>query len=283
MSSRSSTALAKPMRGNIGPDDEPLGAEDDARQTFIAHIRELRTRLKWAVLSIIGGVVICYGFAEYIFEWLMQPVFAALPEDGKQLVFVSAVEPLWVYLKVGAFAGIFVASPLVLWQIWKFIAPGLYRSERRLAIPFVVLGTLFFVAGGAFARYAVLPFAFEYLVQEFANEHLRAMLTMQAQLSLVLTFVLAFGIIFELPLILTMLAKLGLVQHSFLRKYRRWAIVLNVILAAIITPTGDPFNLALMAIPLMVCYELGIIGARFAEPEGDQSPKNEEPQHEPAD
>lgn len=256
-------------RGNIGPDDEPLSPEDDVRQSLIEHLEELRVRLKWAILSVIGGVVVCYAFAEPIFHWLMQPVFAALPPDNKQLVFTSAIEPLWVYLKVGAYGGLFLASPLVLWQGWKFISPGLYRSERRLAVPFVVLGTVFFVAGGAFSRYAILPFAFDYLVGEFTTPDLRAMLSMQEQLSLVLTLVLAFGIIFELPLILTMLAKLGLVKSSFLTKYRRWAIVLNTVLAAIITPTGDPFNLALMAIPLMICYELGILGAKLVEKKDD--------------
>lgn len=255
--------LAK--RGNIGPDDEPIAPEDDVQLKLTDHLEELRVRLKWAIISIIGGIVVCYGAAEYIFHWLMVPVFAALPEDNKQLVFTSAVEPLFVYLKVGAYAGLFASSPLVLWQAWKFIAPGLYRSERRLAVPFVVLGTLFFVAGGAFCRYAILPFAFDYLLGEFTTVDLRAMLSMQEQLSLVLTLVLAFGIIFELPLILTMLAKLGIVSSKFLTKYRRWAIVLNVMLAAIITPTGDPFNLMLMAVPLMICYELGVLGAKLVE------------------
>lgn len=260
-------ALAR--RGDAGTDERRQSSEPEVRLSLTEHLEELRVRVKWAVVSIIGGVVVCYGFSEWIFHWLMTPVFDALPEGDKQLVFTSAIEPLWVYLKVGAYAGLFASSPLVLWQAWKFIAPGLYSSERRLAAPFVVLGTAFFVAGGAFCRYAILPFAFGYLVGEFTTVNLRAMLTMQEQLSLVLTLVLAFGIIFELPLILTMLARLGLVKSSFLTKYRRWAIVFNTVLAAIITPTGDPFNLALMAIPLMICYELGVLGAKLVEKKDD--------------
>lgn len=257
--------LSRLNRPNPGDDDAPTGAEDDVELSLVDHLEELRKRLKWALISVVGGIIVCYGFAEHIFSWLMQPVFAALPEGDQQLVFTSAIEPLWVYLKVGAYAGLFLSSPLVFWQAWKFVSPGLYRQERRLAVPFVGLATVFFVAGGAFCRYAILPFAFDYLVKEFASVNLKAMLTMQEQLSLVLTLVLAFGVIFELPLILTMLAKLGLVSSAFLVKYRRWAVVLNTVLAAVITPTGDPFNLALMAIPLMVCYELGVLGAKIVE------------------
>lgn len=266
MSTASSPAQDRlARRGHTGPDDEPVAPEDDVQLSLMDHLEELRTRLKYTVLSAIGGIVVCYAFAEEIFHWLMAPVFAALPPDNKQLIFTSAVEPFFVYLKVGAYAGIFASAPLILWQAWKFISPGLYRAERRLAVPFVALGTLFFASGGAFCRYVVLPFAFEYLVSQFTTVDVRAMLSMQEQLSLVLVMVLAFGIIFELPLILTMLAKLGLVSSKFLRKHRRWAVVLNLVLAAIITPTGDPLNLALMAGPLLVCYELGILGAKLVE------------------
>lgn len=241
------------------------GPEDDVQLTLMDHLEELRKRLKYSILSAIAGIVVCYAFAEEIFLWLMQPVLAALPEGERTLVFTSALEPFFVYLKIGAYAGLFASAPLILVQVWLFISPGLYRRERRFAVPFVTLGTLFFVAGAVFCRFVVLPYAFEYLVLQFSNPVFKPMLNMTDQLSLVLAMLLAFGVIFELPLILTMLARLGIVSSAFLAKHRRWAIVLNVVLAAILTPTGDPFNLALMAGPLVVCYELGILGARIVE------------------
>lgn len=270
MTSAASPAQDKlARRGEPDPEVGPTAPEDDVPLSLTDHLQELRVRLKYTVMSMVGGIVVCYAFAEQIFHWLMAPVFAALPQDNRQLIFTSAIEPFFVYLKVGAYAGLFASAPLVLWQGWKFVAPGLYRSERRLAVPFVTLGTLFFIAGGAFCRYVVLPFAFQYMVEQFSTEDLKAFLSMQEQLSLVLTMVLAFGIIFELPLILTLLAKLRIVSSKFLRKHRRWALVLNLILAALITPSGDAFNLMLMAGPMVLCYELGILGARLVE-DGDE-------------
>lgn len=271
MSTASSPSQDKlATREEVDPEAGPVAPEDDVPLSLTDHLQELRVRLKYTVLSMLGGIVVCYGFAEHIFHWLMTPVFAALPEDNRQLIFTSAIEPFFVYLKVGAYAGLFASAPLVLWQGWKFVAPGLYRSERKLAIPFVTLGTVFFIAGGAFCRYVVLPFAFQYMVQQFSTDDLKAFLSMQEQLSLVLTMVLAFGIIFELPLILTLLAKMRVVSSKFLRKHRRWALVLNLILAALITPSGDAFNLMLMAGPMVICYELGILGARLVEGEEDE-------------
>jgi len=190
----------------------------------------------------------------------MRPVIAALPEGEKALHFSSSVEPFFIYLKVGLYAGLFLASPAILWQVWAFIAPGLYRRERRKILPFVLAATLFFVSGAAFCYLVILPPAFEFLISS-AGPDIKPVLMMDQQLGLVMALVLAFGIIFELPLVLTFLGMIGVVDHKFLAKYRRHAIVLNVIIAAVVTPTGDPFNLALMAVPMLLCYELGVLGA----------------------
>lgn len=259
-----SAAIEKAVPSEAGA-DAPQGPEDDVHLTLMDHLQEFRRRLVYAAYAVVAGVGLGYGFADRIFYWLMAPVIEALPEGEKQLVFTSAVDPFFVNLKTSFYAGIFFASPMILYQLWAFVSPGLYRKERQLAAPFVVLGTAFFVGGGAFGRLLVLPYAFEYLVQGFADPRLRPMLDMSSQLDLVLLMVLGFGLIFELPLVLTLLALVGVVSSKFLVKYRRHAIVGNVVLAAVITPTGDPFNLALMAVPLIVCYEAGIVGARLVE------------------
>ena len=245
--------------------------EDDVRQSLLDHLGELRKRLVYAVYAVVIGVGAAYAFAEKILWWLMAPALDALSKlpgakvDGPWLAVHDSLEYFFVLLRVALYAGFFLAAPGVLYQVWAFVSPGLYRRERSLAVPFVALGSLAFIAGGLFARLLVLPFTLEYLVLGFAHPNLRQVFSIGSELDFVLASLLAFGIIFELPLFLTLLAQLGVVSSAFLSKYRRHAMVLNLVVAAIITPTGDPFNLMLMAGPLIVCYELGILGARFVE------------------
>jgi sec-independent protein translocase protein TatC len=238
------------------------GPEDDVHLSLRDHLLELRKRLKWAVIWLLLGFCGCYYWSQPIFHFLMRPVFDALPEGEKALHFSSSVEPLLIYLKVGLYAGLFAASPLIFWQIWLFVAPGLYRKERKTIAPFVISATVFFVGGAVFCYLVILPPAFQFLINS-AGPDIKPVLMMDEQLGLVMMLLLAFGIIFELPLVLTLLAMMGVVDYKFLSKYRRHAIVLNVIIAAVVTPTGDPFNLALMALPMLLCYELGILGARI--------------------
>ena len=247
------------------------GPEDDVQLSLRDHLLELRQRLKWAVLSLLAGFCASYYWSQQIFHFLMRPIFAALPEGEKALHFSSSIEPFMIYLKVGLYAGIFVASPLIFWQIWLFVAPGLYRRERRKIVPFVAAATLFFVGGAVFCYIVILPPAFQFLINS-AGPDIKPVLMMDDQLGLVMMMLLAFGIVFELPLILTLLAMLGIVDYKFLAKYRRHAIVINVIVAAFVTPTGDPFNLALMAVPMLLCYELGILGAWIFGKKKDPAP-----------
>jgi sec-independent protein translocase protein TatC len=238
------------------------GPEDDVQLSLRDHLLELRQRLKWSVIWLLAGFCACYYWAQPLFHFMMQPVFAALPEGEKQLHFSSSIEPFMIYLKVGLYAGLFAASPFIFWQLWLFVAPGLYRKERKTIAPFVIAATVFFVGGAVFCYLVILPPAFQFLINS-AGPDIKPVLMMDEQLGLVMMLLLAFGIIFELPLVLTLLAMMGVVDYKFLGKYRRHAIVLNVIIAAVVTPTGDPFNLALMAVPMILCYELGIIGARI--------------------
>jgi sec-independent protein translocase protein TatC len=249
----SSPALLPPPPASAAP-------EDDIHLSLREHLIELRKRLKWALIWLIVGFCASYYWSQQIFHFLMLPIFAALPEGEKALHFSSSVEPFLIYLKVGLYSGIFVASPMIFWQIWLFVAPGLYRRERKKIVPFVLAATIFFVGGAVFCYKIVLPPAFQFLINT-AGPDIEPVLMMDEQLGLVMLMLLAFAIIFELPLILTLLAMMGVVDYKFLNKYRRHAIVVNVILAAFLTPTGDPFNLALMAVPMMVCYELGVLGA----------------------
>jgi sec-independent protein translocase protein TatC len=249
----SSPALLPPPPASAAP-------EDDIHLSLREHLIELRKRLKWALIWLIVGFCASYYWSQQIFHFLMLPIFAALPEGEKALHFSSSVEPFLIYLKVGLYSGIFVASPMIFWQIWLFVAPGLYRRERKKIVPFVLAATIFFVGGAVFCYKIVLPPAFQFLINT-AGPDIKPVLMMDEQLGLVMLMLLAFAIIFELPLILTLLAMMGVVDYKFLNKYRRHAIVVNVILAAFLTPTGDPFNLALMAVPMMVCYELGVLGA----------------------
>jgi sec-independent protein translocase protein TatC len=257
----STAALPKPVTPGEGP-------EDDVHLTLREHLLELRKRLKWAILFLGIGFAAAYHWSTEIFHFLMRPVLKALPEGEKSLHFSSSVEPFFIYLKVALYAGLFIALPAILWQIWAFVAPGLYRKERRAILPFVTAATLFFVSGAVFCYLVILPPAFEFLINS-AGPDIKPVLMMDQQLGLVMTLLLAFGIIFELPLVLTFLAMIGIVDHKFLSKYRRHAIVVNVIIAAVVTPTGDPFNLALMAIPMVLCYELGVLGARIFGKKGE--------------
>ncbi len=243
-----------------GPNPAVETPEDDVHLSLREHLLELRQRVKWAVIWLLVGFLAMWNWSTQIFHFLMAPVLAALPEGEKALHYSSSTEPFFIYLKVALYAGIFVAAPLILWQVWAFIAPGLYRKEKRAILPFVVCATAFFVAGAAFCYIVILPPAFDFLIHS-AGPDIKPVLMMDDQLGLVMMLILAFGIIFELPLIMTFLGMIGLVDYKFFSRYRRHAIVINVIVAAFVTPTGDTFNLALMAVPMVLCYELGILGS----------------------
>jgi len=238
------------------------GPEDDVHLSLRDHLIELRKRLLWAVIWLCVGFGLCWFKSQEIYQFLVRPVIDALPEDQRKnpLFFSKLTTPFFVYLNVALYAGLFLASPAILWQAWAFVGPGLYRHEKKKVLPFVAVATCLFLGGAAFCYYVILPPAFEFLLQS-AGADMRPLLMMDEQLPLVMSLMLAFGIVFELPLIITILAMIGIVDVKFLTKYRRHAIVLNTLIAAIVTPTGDPFNLALMAVPMMACYELGVLGA----------------------
>ena len=237
--------------------------ENEVRLSFLDHLRELRKRLGRALVGVVVGMILVGWFVERIFHWLMDPVLASLPEKQRALYYTSYIEPLMVYLKVALYGGIFVAVPWVLYQLWQFIAPGLYRREKRVVVPFLVCGTVLFYSGAAFCYFLIMPAAFPAMAAFATDSSLAPVLTMSEQLSLVLGMLLGFGIVFELPVVIAFLSMIGVVSWQTLAKYRRIAIVVNTTIAAIITPTGDPLNLAFMAVPMILFYEIGIIAARI--------------------
>jgi sec-independent protein translocase protein TatC len=254
--------MTEPAEKLPAADGETPAPEGEVRASFFQHLTELRIRLVRALMGLGIGFVIAGYFSERIFRFVMQPVLDSLPEGQRALNYTSYLEPFLVYLKVAIYGGLFIAAPWILFQLWLFIAPGLYKREKKVVIPFVATGTLLFYCGLAFTYFLVMPYAFPALAA-IAGPDMKPLLTMREQLSLVLAMMLGFGVVFEIPVIVAFLAMIGVVTPEFLAKYRRHAIIVNVIVAALITPTGDPFNLALMAIPMIVFYEVGIIAARI--------------------
>lgn len=200
-----------------------------------------------------------------------QPLASALQEcaampatagAGTKLVYTSAIEPMMVYIKVAMYGATFVAAPWILFQLWQFVAPGLYKRERRVVVPFLFFGTLLFYAGAAFCFVMVMPAAFPAMLQVANAGTMTPMLSISEQLGLVMAMLLGFGVVFEVPVVIAFLSMIGVVTADGLARYRRYAVLVNVIAASIITPTGDPLNLAMMAVPMIVFYEVGILLAR---------------------
>ena len=231
---------------------------DESRMSFMEHLGELRTRLMRSLLALLVGLGIALPFSQQIMDYLAKPA----RDTNHNLVFLSLTEAFWVQMKIGLIVGLFVASPAVLWQIWRFISPGLHVHEKKYAGPFVIVGSLLFIGGGAFSLKVVTPFAIQFLLS-YERPGLQAMISIGNYIDFLLKFTLAFGAVFELPLVITILARLGVVTPAMLAKNRKYAILGAFIAGAVLTPTPDMFNQTLMAGPLILLYEVGIICARI--------------------
>ncbi len=303
------------------PPSAQQAPDDQGQMPFASHIRELRDRIRGAVIALFFGFLIAYWFKQDIFVLLIRPLLnvwearqAADPSIGDpQLVFKSLTEPFWTYFSLALWAGIFISSPAIFYQIWKFVAPGLYKRERHIGIIFAISSGVCFAGGAVFCYFLVLEPVYEFLLS-YASANLsnmskglgidyqlgtevalRPLLSMQEYLQFARKLLLGFGLVFELPLLIFMLSITGLVTHRKLWKFNRWWIILSFVISAMLTPP-DPASQLLMAGPLVVLYNISIIISFFvtrgrekraaaldADPPDDDSPDDDSPDDDPPD
>ncbi len=234
----------------------PLDRETELpKMTFLDHLEELRRRLMISLLAVAVAFLACWAFAEPIFALLQAPLTRFLP-PGDKLAYTRLTAPFFLYMKVSFFTGLFVASPVILLQVWMFVAPGLYKKERRLAAPFIIFGTLFFVLGGYFGYRYLLPATCSFFVE--TGKQFKQMVTVDDYFSFASTIIMATGLVFETPILIFFLARLGIVTPAFLLQKFKYAVVLSFVISAVVTPTPDMVTQAALAIPMILLYLIGI-------------------------
>jgi sec-independent protein translocase protein TatC len=225
------------------------------KMTFLEHLEELRVRLIRSLIALVVGFAVCWNFADPIFRFLTEPMRKAYPKV--QFIATAPGEAFFLYMKVSFFAGIFLAAPFILYQVWAFIAPGLYDHERSYAVPFIFFGSLFFVMGGLFGHYWLFPMTFEFLSQYGAGV-IAYMPKISEYWSFYSWFLLGLGIVFQLPVVIFVLARIGLVYAGFLARQFKYACLGAFVLSAVITPSGDMVTQSALAVPLIGLYVIGI-------------------------
>jgi sec-independent protein translocase protein TatC len=236
--------------------DEP--ADDDAggKMSFLEHLDELRRRIIWGVVSVFVGFVLSFFFINEIFDFIMRPLQQLLPPGGT-LVYTDPTEAFLLYIKIALIAGLILASPAVMLQVWLFVAPGLYSHEKKWAIPFVAMSSLFFVAGAAFSHYVVFPLTWRFFVS-FTTDILTFMPRIEPAFSIYLRLLIAFGLVFQMPTLVLFLARMGVITARFLIRNFKYAVLIMVIASAVITPDGGGVSLVAMAGPMILLYGLSI-------------------------
>jgi len=238
---------------------------------FISHLTELRKRLIHSFIFLFLLFIICYFFAEYLYGFLVEPYAKVVKDDGTQrrLIFTALQETFLTYLRVSFFAAFFLTCPFILTQIWKFIAPGLYKEEKTAILPYLVLTPILFFLGGMLVYYLIMPLAIKFFLS-FESTGLSTNLPIQLEakvneyLSLVMKLIFAFGLSFQLPVILSLLARIGIIDSKFLKERRKYVVVIIFAAAALLTPP-DPITQIGLAIPLLILYELSIFSVHIIE------------------
>ncbi|HEV7570399.1 MAG TPA: twin-arginine translocase subunit TatC [Thermoanaerobaculia bacterium] len=238
------------------PVDEEAPDADLPKMSFLDHLEELRKRLIVAIIAVFVAFLACWNYADKIFGWIQAPLTKFLPPGDQKLAYTRLTEPFFLYMKVAFFAAIFVASPILMWQVWRFISPGLYKRERRYAAPFIIFATLFFIGGGYFGYRVILPGTCAFFVE--TGKQFKQMIKVDEYFSFASTIVLAAGAVFETPILIFFLARLGIVTPHFLLQKSKYAIVLSFIIAAVLTPSPDMVNQTMLAVPMIALYFLGV-------------------------
>ena len=236
---------------------------EQGRMSVLDHLDELRRRIIVGLLALVVGVVAAFIGKDWVFSVIERPL-KAIRGPGAQLVTFSPTEPFMTILRVSVYAGLIIALPVILYEVWAFIMPALYEREKRSVLPYVLFTLLLFLAGAVFGYFVVLPVGLRFLIGyggDIFNQQLRA----SEYLSFVAVFLLGFGVVFEMPVFILMLSASGVVGTGRLRKWRKYAVLVIAIIAMVITPSQDPVSMLLMMGPLLVLYELGIVLGRLAE------------------
>ena len=243
------------------PDDDPDWEDEESeseqgKMSFLDHLDELRRRIVYSVIAIVVGFLIACLFLQQLFDFIIGPMQAALPA-GQTLVYTEPTEALMLYLKMAVLAGLLIASPGVMSQVWLFVAPGLYANEKKMAIPFVAMSSFFFIVGAAFAHYIVFPLTWRFF-QSFSSETLTFMPRIEPAFGLYVKLMLVFGLIFQMPTLVLFLARMGVISARFLIRNMKYAILIMFIVGAVLSPGTDPVGQALMAGPMFLLYLLSI-------------------------
>jgi sec-independent protein translocase protein TatC len=252
-------AKSAPERDPDDWDDDEAAEESGGKMSFLDHLDELRRRIMWALGSVVVGFGIAIFFYQQLFDFVIGPMKAMVPK-GQTLIFTEPTEAMMIYIKIAVIAGILIASPAVMAQVWLFVAPGLYSSEKKLAIPFVLISSFFFIAGAAFAHYFAFPLTFQFF-GSFSSDSLTYMPRIEPTFSLYMKLVLIFGAIFQMPTVVALLARLGLITARFMWRHFKYALLGIFIIGAVLSPGTDPVGQIAMAGPMVVLYLISIVFA----------------------
>ncbi len=254
-----------------------MNEDKTSQATFTAHLSELRSRLVKSIIYLFIFFMICYFFAENIYSFLVEPYAQAVKDDdvNRRLIFTALHETFITYLKVAFFTAMFVTSPIILTQIWKFIAPGLYKSEKKALLPYLIATPTLFLLGGMLVYYLVMPLAIKFFLTFETTPQITVLpIQLEAKvneyLSLIMRLIFAFGISFQLPVLLSLLARVGFFDSEYLKKRRKYVIVIIFAFAAILTPP-DPITQIGLGIPLLILYELSILSVKLIEKKKDHA------------
>jgi sec-independent protein translocase protein TatC len=260
-----------PFPGPASDNSEPPEPEETgAKMSFLEHLDELRKRLIYISYSLVVGCAVAYIFIQRIFDFVMKPMVEMLKSSGGTaangyLIYRSGPEPFMLYLKIGFLAGIFLSSPLIIWQVWKFISPGLYTHEKKFAIPFVVMSTFFFVTGALFSHFIAFKWTWKFFIS-FSTGYMQFLPDIDDAFGLYTKMLLAFGVIFEMPTLVFFLARMGVITAAFLLRYFKYAVLVIFIVAAIMSPGTDMMSQFIMAVPMLALYIISIaIAAIFGK------------------